>query len=317
MEQLVSYGAGTARESYADLTLRDASELNEHEKSFLAAQIFSACLRSTWCCPIPVQGASGSAGPPGSHRDLLHWASVSTRRRTIAICRCGTTLTWCGQELRGGSGNCGLSGAGQGLHGIRQKAPSGNPVFVYRADSSVLPEAFRIAERLNSPFRLTYHPILPLLCDLAQREGILAFDPPAIRILLHSRRMRGSTSAGRCGFMPNSSAAPRAACGLPRVPSAMRCLHLAQEQRGCNGWLPMRASSGIRFRKEAYTGAFLPPEQEISAPTVGEQGAGPCLFFRDHALSDLFGFSYYQWNAADAVADFLRASACNSPKPAG
>jgi hypothetical protein len=32
---------------------------------------------------------------------------------------------------------------------------------------------------------------------------------------------------------------------------------------------------------------------------------GPCLFFRDHTLSDLIGFTYSSWNANDAADDFI------------
>src|SRR4029450_13041416 len=40
MDQLRAYADGSAKETYADLTLRTAAELNPHEKSFLLRSFF-------------------------------------------------------------------------------------------------------------------------------------------------------------------------------------------------------------------------------------------------------------------------------------
>jgi hypothetical protein len=68
-------------------------------------------------------------------------------------------------------------------------------------------------------------------------------------------------------------------------------------------WLA--SDEGVLFnslRKAGRGGAPLSLEQRCR---VWSRAGGPALFFRDHALSDLIGFTYSGWSAEQAVADFL------------
>jgi hypothetical protein len=149
-----------------------------------------------------------------------------------------------------------------------------------------------------------YHPILPLLCDLrAAREALPSIAMPAdpfaypedarqhvTRAQLTAADFFGSPVKG---MWPSEGAVSDAA------------LRLAGEE-GFR-WL---ASDEIvlwnSLRKEGHPNRVLPAELKFCAYRWRQDEAGPSLFFRDHTLSDLFGFSYYQWSAQDSVSDFLK-----------
>ena len=46
-------------------------------------------------------------------------------------------------------------------------------------------------------------------------------------------------------------------------------------------------------------------------------GGNTAVFFRDHLLSDLVGFSYSRWDSRDAAADFVHRLKCVGDQPAG
>jgi len=299
-EQLVSYGAGTARESYADITLRDASELNEHEKSFLLRKFFQLSPKQM-VAPYrrykELLDRRGSPDPQGIYSAALRLYGAQDFRDL----QMWYNLAWCGQELRRHPEIASFLAQGRGFTESDKKRLL---EIQYSFTGSILPFYRKLCqsgkvELSVSPY---FHPILPLLCDSRSARDPLpslplpsnpfAFPEDARQHISQALRIHAEYfgSAAR-GMWPSEGAVSDAA------------LALAQEQ-GVE-WL---ASDEIVLWNSLFkggdTGAFLPPDRKYCAYRWGQDG--PCLFFRDHALSDLFGFSYYQWNAADAAADFLR-----------
>ena len=64
-------------------------------------------------------------------------------------------------------------------------------------------------------------------------------------------------------------------------------------------------SLGMTFRRDS-DGVVHHGEALYRPYRVGREGRTVACGFRDHALSDLIGFSYASWSAEDAARDFVR-----------
>jgi alpha-amylase/alpha-mannosidase (GH57 family) len=302
MEQLTAYGAGTARESYAGLTLRDASALNEYEKSFLLRKFFQLS-PTHMMLPYPrykdLLDRRGIPDPQGNYPTGL---SLYTTRDYRDL-QMWYNLTWCGRELRRNPEIAAFLERGRDFIEPDKKRLL---EIQYSFMGRILPLYRKLSESKKVELSVSpyYHPILPLLCDLrSAREALpslalpaepFAFPEDARQHIARALRAASEFFGGPVrGMWPSEGAVSDAA------------LRLAMEE-GLR-WL---ASDEIvlwnSLQKEGQANRTLSPERKFCAYRWGQDEAGPCLFFRDHALSDLFGFSYYQWDAGVAVADFLR-----------
>ena len=300
MEQLAAYGDGTAHESYAALTLQDASDLNEHEKSFLLRKFFQLAPEHM-VLPYPryreLRDRRGTPDPQGVYATGLKLYST----RDYRDLQMWYNLAWCGQELRRDPEIAAFLARGRDFTEPDKKrlleiqfSFMGRILPLYRNLS-----ASKKVELSVSPY---YHPILPLLCDLrSAREALPSIVLPEKQFvfpedareqitlaLLASAQLFGSTARG---LWPSEGAISDAA------------LRIAGEE-GLRWMASDETVLWNSLRKEGRASGALPPKQKYCAYRSGED-EGPCLFFRDHALSDLLGFSYRHWSAADAVKDFL------------
>jgi alpha-amylase/alpha-mannosidase (GH57 family) len=160
------------------------------------------------------------------------------------------------------------------------------------------------AELSTSPF---YHPILPLLCDLGvyrtthpewpPPEEPFAYAGDALdqldrSVALHTRHF-GERPAG---LWPSEGAVSDAMLEVVRQ-AGFRWVATDEEILG--------QSLGITFQRDSdgvvqHGDALYRPYQ------VGGEGRSVACGFRDHALSDLIGFTYASWSAEDAARDFVR-----------
>ncbi len=302
MDQLVAYSAGKVRETYAELTLTDASVLDEQQKYFLLRGFFQLPYKDM-VFPYPRysellerRGAIDGRGefPAGyksyttrDYRDLQTWFNLS----------------WCGHELRQEPEIAALFKKGKGFKEEDKKQLLESQVaFIGR----ILPFYKKLMEEKGIELSVSpyYHPILPLLCDTrAAREsqpylplpGNIFSYPGDAREQIRRAVDRFAELMGRppAGMWPSEGSISDAALGLARE-AGMR-------------WLA--SDEGVlhhSLRKLERAGDHLTAAQKFSAYRWGPGTAGPCLFFRDHGMSDLIGFTYSKWGADDAAADFVQ-----------
>jgi alpha-amylase/alpha-mannosidase (GH57 family) len=300
IDQLEAYASGTADEIQSVLTLRDASSLNNEEKAFLLRTFFQLS-PAHMLFPYPrYKELLDRRGPIGENTTFASMDSYTVQDyRDLQL---WYNLTWCGPELRRDPEIAGLFEKGSGFTEEDkkrlleiQRSFIGRILPYYRKLSNAGAVEFSI-----SPY---YHPILPLLCDLrAARESLPSVALPADsytfpqdareqidRSLQVYEQLFGIRARG---MWPSEGALSDASLSLARG-AGLRWL--ASDESVL--WNSLHGNAGV-------TGP-LAPERRYSAYRWGGGDSGPCLFFRDHALSDLFGFAYYSWGATDAVADFL------------
>lgn len=302
MDQLVAYSAGTARETYADLTRREATQLEEREKHFLLRAFFQLPLKEM-VFPYPRyrellerRGAADQRGeyPAGfreytarDYRDLQVWFNLS----------------WCGQELRRDPGIDTLFRKGKGF---TEEEKNRLIEIQFSFAGKILPFYRRLVDEDGIEFSVSpyYHPILPLLCDSrAARESQPHLPLPAhhftqpadAREQIHRALVRSEQLLGRrpAGMWPSEGSLSDMTVSLARD-AGLR-------------WLA--SDEGVlsnSLRKHGRTGQHVSAAQKFSAYRWGGDTAGPSLFFRDHGMSDLIGFTYSRWNAEAAAADFLQ-----------
>ena len=298
IDQLQSYARGTARETYAALTLRNAGELDEREKLFLLRSFFQLPWKQM-ILPYPrykeLLDRRGTPDAQGEYRPAMkHYTAQDYRDLQVWF-----NLSWCGNEMRRDPAIAEMVRQGRGFSENDkarllelQAACIGRILPRYRK----LPEECGI-EISVSPY---YHPILPLLCDSnSARDAVPEATLPAApfahpgdaREQIVRARKRYEEVFGRApqGMWPSEGSISDAAAVL------------AYEQ----GFRWLASDEGVllnSLRKSGQPAGALSLEQKFS---VWRRSEGPALFFRDHGLSDLIGFTYGRWPAEDAAADFI------------
>ena len=159
-------------------------------------------------------------------------------------------------------------------------------------------------ELSTSPF---YHPILPLLCDTdvylrthpqsrMPREPFRhpedAAEQLARAVALHER-LFGRRPAG---LWPSEGSVSDEMVPLA-AQAGFRWMATDEEI--------LARTLGTRFTRDA-DGHVDQPELLYRPYRVGRDGAQVACGFRDHALSDLIGFSYASWSADGAAEDFVQ-----------
>ncbi|TMQ74006.1 MAG: glycoside hydrolase, partial [Candidatus Eisenbacteria bacterium] len=143
-----------------------------------------------------------------------------------------------------------------------------------------------------------YHPILPLLLDLATArrarpdlplpvEPLVAPEDARVQIERALARHAQAFGARPAGMWPSEGSVSPEAVALA-AGSGLRWL--ASDEDVLWASLP----EGSRRRSALYR-----------PWSVGEAGRTVTMFFRDHELSDRIGFVYRRWEAKAAAADFI------------
>jgi len=302
IDQLESYGSDEANEVQTFLTRRDASVLDLQEKSFLLRTFFQLS-PTHMLLPYPrykeLYDRRGAVDDQGEFASGLRLYTAQDYRDL----QVWYNLAWCGHALRKDPE---IAGFFEKARGFTEEDKKRLLEIQYAFIKRILPYYRHLSQSRAIEFSISpyYHPILPLLCDLrAAKEALPAIQLPPDpfsypqdarehidRALTSFERIFGSSARG---MWPSEGAISDAALGLAGE-AGLR-------------WLASDESVlSNSLHREGRASGSLTPEQKYSAYRWGIGNGGPCLFFRDHALSDLFGFSYYHWNERDAVADFCR-----------
>jgi alpha-amylase/alpha-mannosidase (GH57 family) len=297
LEQLVDYAAGTAVDPFLMRGAMAPADMTEEDRLFVLENFFSAN-RQRMIEPyrryleLLYMAGDGAAGSLPyrlrSFRDqdlldlqvwfFLAWTGEAARRRYPEL-----------RELIAKGKN--FTPADKALLFARQREILNGIIPLYRK----LHDEGK-AELAVSPY---FHPILPLLCDMKSAQTAMPRATlPATRFR-HPEDARSQVAQGiACfekilGFAPagmwpsegsvsDEALAIIAECGLKWAASD-------------EGVLVRSISGGLGPGREALYQpySFTGDKKELR------------LFFRDHALSDLIGFTYSQWEPVRAVQDFV------------
>ena len=296
VEQIRDYAAGTAVDPFLKRGKAAPADLGEDDRIFLLENFFSAN-RQRMIEPsrryLELLYMAGE-GKPGSARDrmrhfsdqdlldlqvlfFLAWTGEASRRRFPAFAE----LVAKGEEFTPADKELLFATQLELLQAI---------IPCYKR----LHEAGR-AELAVSPY---YHPILPLLCDIRSAQAAMPRVALPEASFRHPEDARAQVRRGIDYF--------KEVFGF--TPTGM----WPSEGSVSNEALEIIADSGIGWIAtdedilvKSLQGGLGDHKERLYRPwrfasPKGEIGA----FFRDHQLSDLVGFTYSQWDASRAVADF-------------
>lgn len=144
-----------------------------------------------------------------------------------------------------------------------------------------------------------FHPILPLLCDSrAARVAMPKVTLPSQQFR-HPEDARSQVARGIAYFEKLFGFTPKGIWPSEGAVSDEALSILAGQG------LSWAASDEWVLAKSLPRGLGRDREALYRPYSYHQQGREIALFFRDHGLSDLIGFTYSQWDAERAVADFI------------
>ena len=300
--QLEDYASGDVDEPHLNLTVKPARDLEEHEVHFILNEFFSAN-RDTMIWPheryreLLLKRRFG-------HRSAEQVVSDFGRQDVLDLQVWGTLawffpqLLWEDPVLRE------LVAKGRDFTEedkaallARQREVLASVALMYRE----LQDRGGV-ELSVSPF---YHPILPLLCDMERaREGIPGLPMPRVRShMAEDARAQVARAAeaywvffGRAprGMWPSEGAvSPEMA---PIVAEA-GIKWIATDE----GILCRSLGCGLHRDAAGHVEEWETLYQPYRVPAGGPELS---IIFRDHYISDLLGFQYYNMPAEEAAADF-------------
>jgi alpha-amylase/alpha-mannosidase (GH57 family) len=304
--QVEAFARDDARDRHLEIGLKPADRLSDDERVFCVEQFFHAH-RPRMIDPFPryaeLFARRGTNGSGLSARAQAGQFSVDDLRDLQVWHK----LVWIDAEYFANDPRIrGLVEKGRGF--------SEEDKLVLRSVElellgKVIPEYRDAAQRAQvelstSPF---YHPILPLLCD---SDVYLRTHP-------HSRMPREPFRHSEDAFEQLTRAAALHERLFGRKPQGV----WPSEGSVSDDMVPLVARAGFRWMATDETilarstgreftrdggGHIEQPDLLYKPYRVGAGGLSVACGFRDHALSDLIGFTYASWPADRAADDFVR-----------
>lgn len=296
IEQLLDYAAGTAVDPFLIKGQQDPATMSDDDKVFLLENFFSAN-RQRMIEPhrryLELLYMAGE-GKPGSARERIrHFSNQDLLDLQVCF-----FLAWTGEAAR------------RRFPEFRQLIEKGqgyspeDKSLLFATQQRLLNEILPLYRRLHEQGRIElalspyFHPILPLLCDTQlAREAMPRVTLPQARFrhpedataqirrgLAYFQEVLGITPRGMWpseGSVSDESLAIIAECGLSWVASDEEVLARSLDD-------------GLGHHQERL---YRPWRFSTGHGDIG-------MFFRDHRLSDLIGFTYSQWEPGRAVLDF-------------
>ncbi len=296
LDQIDDYVAGGAIDAVIDLARRPAADLDEAERLLMLDLFFSVPYR-TLIAPWPRYAAlyhrRGPKRRDTTYRDALPRFGAGDLRDLQVWFH----LAWCGPTLRARPE---IRELFRKASGFTEAEKTALLAMLHEFIGEAIPMHRRLqdrglAELSCSPY---YHPILPLLCDVASaREAVPDLPLPGLPYA-HPEdaeaqvREAVASHAARFGSPPAGMWPSEGSLSVETVAILGRCgIRWAASDEAV-----LRAS--VRSADDA--GLIYRPWRLEPA------GAdSPALFFRDRKLSDRIGFTYATWRPERAVADFL------------
>jgi len=297
LEQIQEYAAGTAVDPFLSRARRPPADLDEEDRLFLLENFFSAN-RQRMIEPykryreLYLLAGDGALGGRRERlralgeQDLLDlqvwfylaWTGAAARRRFPVF----------GELLKKGKG---FDEADKRLLFETQRALIGEIIPLYKR----LHEEGKV-ELSVTPY---FHPILPLLCDSRLATVALPKLPLPAAPFRHPEDARSQVAGAIASFQEIFGFAPR---GMwPSEGSVSDEALAIMAEKGLS-W----AASDEWVLAQTLPGGLGKEREALYRPySFHQEGRDISLFFRDHGLSDLIGFTYSQWEPERAVSDFV------------
>jgi len=299
LEQIIDYTENNAHDVFLDMTLKEASGLNDDDRVFLLENFFLANWE-TMIRPIP------------RYNELLmkrgfRVSSTDLRRRIkyfsdsdFLDLQVLFNLVWIDPVLRKEDPFLEhLVEKGRDYTEEEKKRLISKQIEILE---KIIPEYRELSEKGQIELSTTpfYHPILPLLCD----TDIARLSSPEIKL------------PGRFSFIDDARSQIRSAIEFfedlfgfrPQGmwPSEGSVSEEVIRMIGSEGirWVAtdeeiLARSLGIALR--GHSGSLLHPEILYSV----HEYEGVSILFRDHKISDLIGFVYSRWDPKTAAEDLI------------
>ncbi len=297
-EQLARYARGEATDRALELSRRDAADLSPDDKRQLLARFSTG-------------HPSSSADASPRYRELSHKRGIGRNAKQIErACReldeaefrdlqVWANLAWCGYAMRAESEVVReLIAKDRGFSEDDKRALLDE---MHATLTKVLPLYKKLGdagktELTTSPF---YHPILPLLCNMSDAQRCIDRAQLPTTLWHEPEEARRQLERARRAHQETFGAAPE---GLWPSEGAVSDAALAEIEQAGFSWA---ASDEEVLAHSLNAGADnRPGAQALYRPyRVGEGHMS--IVFRDHQLSDLIGFVYRDWTAADAAQDMV------------
>jgi alpha-amylase/alpha-mannosidase (GH57 family) len=297
LEQIRDYAQGTAVDPFLVRARQAPADMNEEERLFVLENFFSANRQrmidphkrylELYC----LAGAGGGGAVKDRLRLLgdqdlldlqvwfyLSWTGESARRRFPEF-----------RELVHKGKN--YTAADKQLLLDTQRTLIGEIIPLYR----------RLHEEGKAELSVTpyFHPILPLLCDSRIAQVAMPKVTLPTQDFRHPEDARCQVAQGIASFEEFFGFTPR---GLWPSEGALSDEVLAILADQGLSWV---ASDEWVLSKSLPRGLGRDREALYRPYSYQREGKDIALFFRDHGLSDLIGFTYSQWDAERAVLDFV------------
>jgi alpha-amylase/alpha-mannosidase (GH57 family) len=297
LEQIADYGAGEAMDPLLQRAAMEPGDMTEADRFYVLEDFFSAN-RQRMIEPMPrylellcLAGEERGAGRRDRLRlfgdqdildlqvcFLLAWTGEMVRRRYPQV----------RELIRKGRGFS--SSERHGLLAVHREVLA-----------AIIPLYRSLHESGKAELSVTpaFHPILPLLCDL--RSALTAMPKATLPSTPFSHpedaraqvRMAVEQFTALFGFAPQGM-----------WPSEGAVSDEALDVMAGEGIAWGATDEGVLVR--SLHGGLGPGRVSLYQPYTYHARSGDLgLFFRDHALSDLIGFTYSQWDDERAVADFV------------
>jgi alpha-amylase/alpha-mannosidase (GH57 family) len=297
LEQLADYAAGTAVDPYLVRGAMAPADMTEKDRLFIVDNFFSA-------------NRQRMIEPNRRYLELLFMAGNDTasnksdrlrnfQDQDILDLQVWFFLSWTGEAARRRHPEF------KELIGKGKNFSADDKALLFAKQRQILEGIIPLYRRLHdegkaelslSPY---FHPILPLLCDMnSARIAMPRSNLPTTRFR-HPEDARSQVLSGIAyfektfGFTPTGIWPSEGSVSDEALAIIAECgLKWAASDEGI---LANTTSGGLGTGREALYQPY----------SFVNDGRELRLFFRDHALSDLIGFTYSQWEPVRAVDDFI------------
>ena len=297
LEQIRDYAAGTADDPFLALARKSPADMGEQEKLFLLENFFSAN-RKRMIEPnqryLELYCLAGD-GAPETGRDRLR----KLNDQDLLDLQVWFYLSWTGEAARR------RYPAFADLIRKGKDFNAADKLLLFETQRELIGEILPLYRRLHEEGKVElsvtpyFHPILPLLCD----AGIARVAMPKVNLpgrpYRHPEDARCQVARGLASFEEIFGFTPR---GMWPAEGAVSDEALAIMAEHGLAW----AASDEWVLAQTLPGGLGKDREALYRPyAFHTEGRDLALFFRDHGLSDLIGFTYSQWSAERAIGDFI------------